>query len=273
MIDQSCWSTVPAVRLLLLSSVSLLLAACASGPAPDIVLIPDATDQISSGEGLFAQQSKWKRSKPGCEGECPTLEVNTLIFAGKPKLNRLVDHALAVMTGVNEADAPSYDSIEGFESFYWQVAGSRDSVLLAAKLRYRSKFLTVIELDSWQYFTGAAHGIGATQFLNWDNAREGVIPLDSVLVPGGRPRFEAALKQAHARWLQHQPDAQADPQTWNRLWPFQPSDNYAFTDQGIVVKYNSYELAPYSYGQPELLIPYSELEGVLRVGYTPRAPR
>ena len=260
---------ISSMRLILLATGAALLTACATGPSPNITLIPDATDQVSSQDGLFAQRIQWKRSKPGCEGECPALEVDSLVFAGNPKLTRLIDHALAIMTGVNDDGPPPYDDIEGFADYYWQVAGSRDSVLLAAKLRYRSKFLTVVELDTWQYFTGAAHGIGATQFLNWDNAREGIIPLDAILAPGGRQRFDAALRAAHQRWVQTQPDAQSDPDTWNRLWPFQPSDNYAFTDKGIVVKYNSYELAPYSYGQPELLIPYAELEGALRVDYLP----
>jgi len=256
-------------RPALLALGAAVLAGCASGPTSNITLIPDATDQVSSREGLFAQQVKWKRSKPDCKGECPTLEVDTLVFAGHPELTRLVDHALALMTGVNDDQAPPYSSIAGFEEYYWQVAGSRDSVVLASKLRYRSKYLTVIELDSWQYFTGAAHGIGATQFLNWDNARQTIVSLDQILAPGGRARFDDALRHAHARWLEKQPDVQADPETWNRIWPFQPSDNFALTDQGLVVKYDTYELAPYYYGQPELLIPYGELDGVLRVDYLP----
>jgi len=256
-------------RAVFVGLCSALLVACASGPSSNITLIPDVTDQVSSREGLFAQEVKWKRSKPGCQGECPTLEVDTLVFAGNPELTRLVDHALAMMIGVNQDGPPPYDDIEGFEEYYWQVAGSRDTVNLAAKLRYRSKYLTVLELSSGQYFTGAAHGIHATQFLNWDNARREAIPLDRVLVPGGQPAFEAALRRAHAEWLKKQPDPQADTDTWNRLWPFQFSDNYAFTDQGILVKYNSYELAPYSYGQPELLIPYSDLNDILRVDYQP----
>jgi hypothetical protein len=250
-----------------------LLAGCASKPSSDITLIPDATDQVTSRDGLFVQENRWKRSKPGCEGECPTLEVNTLIFAGNPELTRLVDHALAMKTGVDADRTPPYGTIAEFEEHYWKVAGSRDSVILGARLRYRSKYLTVVELDSWQYFTGAAHGIGATQFLNWDNERRGIVPLDAVLVPGGLERFNDALRRAHARWLENVPDAKADPETWNRLWPFRPTDNYAFTDQGIVVKYDTYELAPYSHGQPELLIPYSELEGVLRVDYAPDRAR
>lgn len=246
-----------------------LLAGCAAGPSSNITLIPDVTDQISSRDGLFAQQVKWSRSKPGCKGECPTLEVDTLVFAGNPELTGLVDHALAMMTSINEEGPLPYDDIAGFEGYYWQVAGSRDSVMLASKLRYRSKYLTVLELTSGQYFTGAAHGMHATQFLNWDNARRELIPLERVLVAGGQAKFDAALRRAHARWLAQQPDVLEDPATWNRLWPFKASDNYAFTDQGIAVKYNSYEIAPYFYGQPELLIPYSELDGILKVDYMP----
>lgn len=256
-------------RPTLLALSCAFLAACASGPSSNITLIPDATDEISSRDGLFAQELKWKRAKPGCQGECPTLEVNSLVFAGNRQLTELVDHALAMMTGVNETGRPHYDDIAGFEEYYWQVAGSRDSVLLAAKLRYRSQYLTIIELDSWQYLTGAAHGIGATQFLNWDNARNRLVPLEQVLVPGSGSQFQAALRRAHGAWLSRQPEVQADPDAWNRIWPFQASDNYAFTDQGVVIKYNTYEIAPYSHGQPELLIPYNELQGVLKVDYLP----
>src|SRR3546814_10791128 len=38
--------------------------------------------------------------------------------------------------------------------------------VLSAKARYRNRYLTVVELNTWQYYTGAAHGISATQFLN-----------------------------------------------------------------------------------------------------------
>src|SRR5690606_41853377 len=69
------------IRVSLLAVATALLTACSSGPSSNIVLIPDATDEISSRDGVFAQQVKWKRTKPDCRGECPTLEVDTLVFA------------------------------------------------------------------------------------------------------------------------------------------------------------------------------------------------
>lgn len=251
-------------------AILAMLAACASGPSSNISLIP--ADQIAaqtSKDGLFTQAVKWEHTKPGCKGECPTLKLDSLIFPGVPKLTELVDHALAVMTGVSTTRIHPYDTVAGYQDYFWKTAAPRDSTLLAAKARYRNKYLTVIELNTWQYLTGAAHGISATQFLNWDNNRHLVLGLDEILQPGQQAAYVSALKEAHSRWLADNPDARRDPDTYARIWPFQPSENFAFTDQGLVVKYDSYQIAPYSAGQPELLIPYAALQGILKPEYMP----
>lgn len=259
------------VRPALIAGLVCLLAACAGTPRSDISLIPTQTDAVSSKDGLFVQPVKWMRSKPGCKGECPELSVDSLVFPGVPRLTELVDHALAMMTGVGDERVPPYSTIAEFEAYYWQTAAPRDEVNLAAKTRYRNHHLTVIELNSGQYFTGAAHGLTATQFLNWDNMTGKVLGLEQLLIPGAYPRYVQALERAHGRWLQKLPEAQDDILTWQRLWPFQATQNIALTDQGLVAKYDSYEIAPYSSGQPELLIPYTNLAGILKPEYLPRA--
>jgi len=249
-----------------------LLAACASGPKDNISLIPaDQTAQETRRDGLFTQPLKWRRSKPGCEGQCPQIQVDSLVFPGVPILTQLVDHALAVMTGIGARQPQPYDTIAQYEEYFWQTAAPRDITMFSAKTRYRNRNLTVIELNTGQYITGAAHGVSATQFLNWDNSARKVLGMADILQPGRERQYEQALRDAHARWLARNPDAQDDPQAYDRLWPFQPSDNFALTDAGVVVKYNSYEIAPYSAGQPELTIPYPALRGVLKPAYMPAA--
>ncbi len=260
---------IQALRLALAAGAAGLLTACASGPSPNISLIPAETAEQTSKEGLFVQAVKWEHKKPGCEGDCPTVKLDSVVFPGITRLTALVDHALALMTGIGNSQAPAYATVAEYEDYFWKTAAPRDSTLLAAKTRYRNKHLTVVELNTWQYFTGAAHGISATQFLNWDNNSGKVLSLASVLEPGKQDAYVAALKAAHSLWLAKNADARQDPESYNRIWPFQASTNFAFTDQGLLVKYDSYEIAPYSSGQPELLVPYGDLQGILRPEFMP----
>ncbi|WP_442597985.1 RsiV family protein [Parapusillimonas sp. JC17] len=256
-------------RSAVLLALAAVLAACASGPTENISLIPAQTAEQTSKDGLFTQPIKWERGKPGCKGECPKLELDSIIFPGVPRLTELIDHALATMTDIAGNSAAPYSTIAGYEDYFWKTAAARDSTLLSARTRYRNRHITLVELNSWMYKTGAAHGMSATQFLNWDNDHQKVLGMNDVLQNGARPAFEAALQRVHAQWLQNHPDAQRDPEGFRRVWPFQPSENFGLSDQGIVVKYDSYQIAPYSSGQPELLIPYDQLQGVLRPEYMP----
>ncbi|MGG4774483.1 DUF3298 domain-containing protein [Alcaligenaceae bacterium 429] len=246
-------------------ALSAALAGCASTDQQS--RIPSFTDDVTSADGVFSQPVKWSKKQPDCKGQCATLSVDSLVFPGNRELTELVDTALATMTGMGETTLQT--SIEDFEQHYWKTAGPRDEVLLAAKTRYRNKDITTLELGSWQYFTGAAHGMSATQFINWDNQRKTPISLEQMLQRGEKDAFISALRQAHTQWLATQEDAIENPERYRRLWPFQPSDNAGITDKGIVVKYNAYEIAPYSSGQPELLIPYSALRGILKPAYLP----
>ncbi|WP_269499378.1 RsiV family protein [Castellaniella sp. S9] len=247
---------------------ALLLAACAA-PSDRISLIPSELDQQTSQDGLFTQKVAWSHVRPGCEGECPKLVVDSLAFPGHRMLTELVDHALATMTWLDQDEPVPYFTIAEYEPYFWRTAGPRDETWLQARTRYRNRHITVVELDASQYRTGMAHGISGTQFLNWDNEARKVLALDDVLVSGGRAAFDEALRRAHARWLQDNPAAREDPLNYDRLWPFRATDNFALTDLGVVAKYQSYQIAPYSSGHPELLVPYTELRDVLRSRYLP----
>ena len=94
--------------------------------------MPAQLDAQTSREGLFTQLVKWSRERPGCRGECPTLTVDSLAFPGHPRLTALIDHALAAMTWVDTQRAAPYDTLDGFEAYYWKTAGARDEVRIAS---------------------------------------------------------------------------------------------------------------------------------------------
>lgn len=249
---------------------ALLLSACASTSTQEVSVIPAKTADITRQDGVFTQPLSVDTKKPGCTGQCPVLKVASLVFPGNQALTHYVDQQLAQMAQ-NAAfnTGENYTSVDDFTRAYWQQAGRRDEALLYAKPRYRNKAITAIELGFFHYATGAAHGAGEVKLINWDNRQEKNIPFEAIVLPNQIAAFNQQLAQAHQQWLAVNKDAQEVSQQYQRLWPFQPSQNIALTDTGVIVKYNSYEIAPYASGQPELLIPYPRLQGILRPAFLP----
>lgn len=257
------------IKIAITTLSSVILAACASGPSDNLSLVGNEINQESSKSGSFTQPLKIDQYKPGCSGECPKFVVDSLIFPGKPKLSKLVDYALTEMTWIDKKKPAPYLNLQELQQYFWQTAATRDEIDLIARARFRTNKLTVVELNAGQYITGMAHGITGNQFINWDNATEKVVTLDKMLKPNARQQFTEQLKKAHANWLQSHTKAIDDPANFSRMWPFVASDNVGLTDTGLVIKYQPYEIAPYSFGQPELKIPYKDLKNILKDKYLP----
>ena len=249
------------------------LSACSSAPK-NITLADGAPtqtmqDAVDEGVNVPTTPVRYALTKPQCTGQCPSIEVDSIVVVDQPKLSQLIDHVLAYMTGVDADRRGNYQTLKEYEAYFWQTAQSRDTTSFKARIRSNQAGLITAQVDTSQYLTGAAHGIAATQFLNWDRERQRVVALSEALLPGQQGAYLVALQRAHLRWKQNSEDYQRDPSTYDRMWPFQPSDNFALTRHGLVVKYDAYAIAPYSAGQPELVIPYAELTGILDPKWIP----
>jgi hypothetical protein len=265
-----------ATRAMLASTLVLgALAGCGTSP-PDTISLASSSDSSSRKEAKMADvrvdSIKWSRTKPGCKGTCPSIDLSTIAFPDDPTLSELIDHVLAYMTGVDKQPRGPYRNIDEYTRFFWQTALARDSTSLTASVKEVSPRLIVVELHTTQSLTGVAQTISATQYLNWEREKRRVLALDEALLPGRRPAFEAVLKAEHDRWVRSVGDAKRDPATFNRMWPFQENDNFALTRDGLVVKYDAYSIAPYSSGEPEITIPYASLSGILDPQWIP-APK
>ena len=247
-------------------AAALGLAGCGSSPPANITLAaPAATSSTPEKVGdLATERIKWASDKPDCKGDCPRIEIDSVAFPGIPKLTALVDHVLAYMTGTDAQRRGPYETLSEYTQYFWQTARPRDATYFKARVRDTVGGVVAIELHTEQFLTGSAHGIPATQFLNWELGRGRVMALDEALIPGRRAEYVAALRRAHAKWLQGNAEARRDPAAYDKMWPFQENDNYALTRDGMVIKYPAYSIAPYAQGEPEISIPYSELRGILK---------
>ncbi|WP_459618655.1 RsiV family protein [Bordetella sp. 2513F-2] len=252
----------------LATAAAALLAACAGGPPANISLSPDARQEAAA-SAVPTEPVRWSGSKPGCSGECPRIEIDSIAFPGIPALTERVDQSLAAMTGVDANLRGRYQTLAEFIPYFWATAQPRDVTIFNAKVKDVVGDVIGVELVTGQYLTGAAHGIPATHYLNWQRSTGRELTLEDLLIPGRRDGYVQALRDAHQRWLATNEDARRDPAAYDRMWPFQETDNATLTRDGMVVKYDAYAIAPYSHGQPELTIGYDALRGILRPEFLP----
>lgn len=153
-------------------------------------------------------------------------------FPGIPALSELVDRQLAAMTGVDQNLRGRYQTLSEYTQYFWKTAQARDATYFKASVKDVVGDIVAVELGTTQFLTGAAHGIPATHYLNWQRSQGRPLTLDEVLIPSRKAEYVVAMREAHQRWLAANEDAQHDRAAYDRMWPFQETTNFALTRQG-----------------------------------------
>ncbi|MGL6162674.1 DUF3298 domain-containing protein [Microbulbifer sp.] len=222
---------------------------------------------------LKSKRETFERQASGCpEEECASVSITREVFEQRPALNRAVLQQLIRQLQGNGEDQTSANSLEEVADIFlaeaaqghvgssarWQLTGE------AKRLARRDDLLTV-EINSYLY-TGGAHGMPATHWLNWDLAADEEVPLSETIRKGQEKDFWGEARAAHRRWLDTQPGTDRE---FRETWPFRRSNDFRFDDQGLVLLYNVYALGPYVLGPVELTIPWKDLRGIVHEQYLP----
>ena len=226
---------------------------------------PDASSsELVQDSKIPARTITITRTKPDCSSkDCPSIKVKRLSFIGKDRFNNFLDQTLASMAEVDTSNNVAFRSLAEFATYFWKISKPGYQVVLEASVKRGDEELVVVQLDSY-IFTGGAHGLSTTQYINWLPKTDKILSLESMLLPKKMPAFEQALKKQHAIWLKTNAEAIQNPVAYNKLWPFVPTDNAALLSEGLALTYDPYTIAPYSFGRPTIVIPFSELKGILR---------
>lgn len=126
--------------------------------------------------------------------------------------------------------------------------------------------IELFEIGSYLYLAGA-HGMPYSEYLMLDNQTKQQIKLNDIIVSGKKQPLQAKVYQAYKAWVKKNNDNVA---SYEQMWPFELTDNVLLTDEGLVFKYQAYQISPFAYGLPELMIPYSDLEGLIAPKYLPK---
>jgi hypothetical protein len=118
-------------------------------------------------------------------------------------------------------------------------------------------------------YMGGAHPNSNRVYAVLDPVTAEEVPLDSVLVPGSRARLVAEAERAFRQARGMAPDSSfATAGFWFKEG-FALTPNWGFTREGVLFHYNSYEVAPYSMGPTDALVPWPALEGIVRPQFLP----
>ncbi|MDR2562536.1 MAG: DUF3298 and DUF4163 domain-containing protein [Prevotellaceae bacterium] len=125
-----------------------------------------------------------------------------------------------------------------------------------AETPYQNKALISL-IYSWSLYEGGAHGNHAKYCINISKTSGERITYSHLI------KDEAALLSVAELWFRNMHGMNSDEEMY-RIYDFgkgrfRLSENFALTVNGLTFYYNPYEIAPYSAGQIQFTVPYSEL--------------
>lgn len=275
---------------------AVLLAACQPKSEPkqsqDKPQDPPAVQQPAE-PVLQGETVKIPVKLPECKGNtCPDFTVERL-QSNFPFIDQLLDQQILEQLGkmleVVDADAPAASTAKSTEaksdldsqaqlyadSFVkideeLKALSSSHQISLMIKpkiLQPKGKLATVV-LNSSSYL-GGAHGATSQRYYNFDLANQKQVQLQDLLLPKQKATLDKLAHEAFKTWIVDSKLA-TDPKEYEQAWPFQVTDNFLLGEQGLILQYGEYDIGPYVVGLPRLVIPFSELQGVLKPEYLPK---
>ncbi len=142
------------------------------------------------------------------------------------------------------------------------------SLMIKPKILHPKGKLATVVLNSSSYL-GGAHGSTSQRYYNFDLAHQKQVQLHDLLLPKQKAKLDKLAHDAFKVWIVDAKLAN-NPEEYEQAWPFQVTNNFLLGEQGLILQYGEYEIGPYVVGLPRLVIPFSELQGVLKPEYLPK---
>jgi len=212
-----------------------------------------------------------------CEN-CAAINISVPKASGKLRVVETINNAIneTLIYNLKYEDSLDVDSVEtAMESFSqdfknFKLEFKDETITWEAEITgvvsYQNNDLATILLNTY-IFTGGAHGYEANLFLNFDLAKS--IELENYQLFKDIKEFEQ-LAENRFRAQNKIPKKGPINQTGFMFSDdtFHLPENIGFTEEGIQLIYNQYEVASYADGTIEVLILYEEAQPFLNYSFT-----
>jgi hypothetical protein len=205
--------------------------------------------------------------------ECPNISIEIPKALEQSKLTETINTALeeeliSLLVFDDEIEASSVsEAIQSFKSGYEELKTLYPDETMgwqakvSGTVTFEDKNMITIALNSY-LFTGGAHGYTTRSFLNF-NKRKGK-EFENWELFKDQDHFE---NFAEAKFRIQEDIPQDNPINSTGFMfeqdEFYLPDNIGFTEKGLVLLYNQYEVASYADGAIELVLPYAEVKDYL----------
>ena len=273
---------------------AVLLAACQpkSEPKEPEDKPRDTVVNQTSEPVLRGETVKLAVTLPECNGNtCPDFTVERL-QSNFPFIDQLLDQEildqLSKMLEIVDADQASSTAQGSEQTNHLDVqaqqyanafikideelkalsSSHQISLMIKPKILQSKGTLATVVLNSSSYL-GGAHGSTAQRYYNFDLKNQKQVQLNDLLLPKQKAKLDKLAHDAFKTWVIDSKLANTADE-YEQAWPFQVTDNYFLGEQGLILQYGEYEIGPYVVGLPRLVIPFDQLQGVLKPEYLPK---
>jgi hypothetical protein len=154
---------------------------------------------------------------------------------------------------VKEAQADTSGEVS-MATYTWEAQSSMDVV-------FNEKDLLGIAVNVYEY-TGGAHGNYGTVNYLYDTKIGKEVKLDALFLPGYKEKLTGLLADYY-RKIYEVPPGQSLVDAGLFVDKIEPNENFYITRNGIGFIYVPYEIGPYVMGQQDIVVPFSELKGLI----------
>ncbi len=112
-------------------------------------------------------------------------------------------------------------------------------------------------------YTGGAHGNYGAGYTSFNLVEKKKLKLDDVLIKTGKAHLPSLLKKYFRKNYNFRANASLkEAELFEEK--IEPNNNFYFTGKGTGFYYSPYEIGPYSMGEINIFIPFTELNNFLQ---------
>lgn len=186
------------------------------------------------------------------------------------RINKAIENYIVNQTNMSEdslVDMSIDEAVKKFNTEYtsfknqFQESEQKWEVLIDGEITYQSPEIISIAINSYTN-TGGAHGNTYVQFLNFDPQTGALFEKNALL--SNTNEFTKLVE----RFFKNEVKTDSDGQSAEDFFfgkDFQLPSSIGFSDEGVIILYNTYEIASYAQGITEFTIPFDEASAYLKV--------